>query len=228
MSFFKVFEFVSRKTVAKVVTRRFVFDDAAITKLKTDIGCPTTRVEVVTAVIWKAFINLSLAKYGNLKTSLLEHAVNLRGRTVPPMPSNTFANFIALALPQVLGNELDKMDLHSLVKLIQNGVKGTTNKLLHSEDFYRMVSSAFREVDEELNHDVVDYRMFTSWCRFPLYEVDFGWGKPSWVSSISMSLEITILIDTKDGDGIEAWVSLDEHDMLHFQQDQNIKAFSFS
>lgn len=228
MPLFKESEFVSRKTVAKVVTRRFVFDGAAITKLKTDIGCQATRVEVVTAVVWKAFINLSLAKHGNSKTSLLEHAVNLRGRTVPPMPPNTFSNFIALALPQVLGNELDRMDLHSLVKLMQNAVKGTTNKLLHSEEFYTMVSSSFREVDEDLNHDDVDYRMFTSWCRFPLYEADFGWGRPSWVSSISMSLEITILIDTKDGDGIEAWVSLDEHDMLHFQQDQNIKAFSFS
>lgn len=216
----------SRKNVAKIVTRRFVFDGEAISTLKVKLGCQTSRVEVVTAVIWKAFICLTLAKQGGIMASILEHAVNLRGRTVPPMPKNTFANFITLALPRIAGSDLSKMELHDLVKLIQNVVRSTTNKKLPSEDFFTMVSSSFREVDEELNHNEVDYRMFTSWCRFPFYEADFGWGKPCWVSSISMSLEITILIDTKDGDGIEAWVSLDEQDMLQFQQDENIKTFS--
>lgn len=85
-----------------------------------------------------------------------------------------------------------------------------------------------REVDKDLNHDNVDYKMFTSWYKFPLYECNFRCGKPSWVSSICMSIEIIILIDTKDGNENKKWVSLDEFEMLHFQQDQNIKTFSYS
>jgi shikimate O-hydroxycinnamoyltransferase len=33
-------------------------------------------------------------------------------------------------------------------------------------------------------------------------------------------------MDTKDGDGIEAWVSLEEDDMLLFQENPDIKAFT--
>ena len=67
---------------------------------------------------------------------------------------------------------------------------------------------------------------FSSWCRFPLYEADFGWGKPIWVSNRPKPVEIVNLMDTKDGDGIEAWVSLDERDMLLFQNHPEVKAFT--
>ncbi|WMV12612.1 hypothetical protein MTR67_005997 [Solanum verrucosum] len=38
--------------------------------------------------------------------------------------------------------------------------------------------------------------------------IDFGWGKPFWVSSVSKPFEVFILNDTKDGDGIEACMVL--------------------
>uniref|UniRef100_M1CKC4 3'-N-debenzoyl-2'-deoxytaxol N-benzoyltransferase n=1 Tax=Solanum tuberosum TaxID=4113 RepID=M1CKC4_SOLTU len=68
---------------------------------------------------------------------------------------------------------------------------------------------------------------FTSWCRFPVYEVDFGWGKPEWVCSPIKSFKnLVILMGTKDGDGIEASVNLLEEDMPLFENDPQILAFA--
>lgn len=47
------------------------------------------------------------------------------------------------------------------------------------------------------------------------------------MSSASLgSKNVVFLMDQKDGEGIEAWVHLDEEDMNHFQQHWNIRAFA--
>ncbi|KAF3659381.1 putative salutaridinol 7-O-acetyltransferase-like [Capsicum annuum] len=62
--------------------------------------------------------------------------------------------------------------------------------------------------------------------RFPWYEADFGWGKPFWVSSVSFDIaEIVCLMDTKNSDGIEVWVSLKENVMAEFEKHPDILAF---
>ncbi|KAK1368091.1 hypothetical protein POM88_034183 [Heracleum sosnowskyi] len=64
---------------------------------------------------------------------------------------------------------------------------------------------------------------FTSWCKFPFYEADFGWGNPVWVSVANVPLRNTVvLIDDKSGGEIEAWVNLDENDMQNFVQHSDI------
>ncbi|XP_074336235.1 pelargonidin 3-O-(6-caffeoylglucoside) 5-O-(6-O-malonylglucoside) 4'''-malonyltransferase-like [Apium graveolens] len=66
--------------------------------------------------------------------------------------------------------------------------------------------------------------LFTSWCKFPLYEADFGWGNPIWVSGANIPMNNTvILIDEKSGGGIEAWMSLKESDMKEFIKHNEVK-----
>ncbi|GKV34461.1 hypothetical protein SLEP1_g42833 [Rubroshorea leprosula] len=63
----------------------------------------------------------------------------------------------------------------------------------------------------------INIYMSSSWCKFPLYEANFGWGKPSWVVPVPLHLvkNLIILMDTKDGEGIEAWVILSEEEMAY-------------
>ncbi|KAF5208118.1 Vinorine synthase-like [Thalictrum thalictroides] len=83
-----------------------------------------------------------------------------------------------------------------------------------------------QEREPFLKDDVKAY-IFTSWCRFPYYETDFGWGNPIWVTSINLILNNTVtLMDTKTGEGIEAWVTLDELDMARFECEQELLAFA--
>ncbi|KAL0004437.1 hypothetical protein SO802_011998 [Lithocarpus litseifolius] len=66
----------------------------------------------------------------------------------------------------------------------------------------------------------------TSLCRFPLYETDFGWGKPAWVTTVNMTFKNLIsFFDTKSGDGIEAWITLKEEDMAKLETDGELIAY---
>lgn len=68
--------------------------------------------------------------------------------------------------------------------------------------------------------DDIDLYNYTSWCKFPLNEADFGWGKPTWISSAYSSLikNVAMLMDTKEGDGIEAWITLKKEEMDIFER----------
>lgn len=80
------------------------------------------------------------------------------------------------------------------------------------------------------SQDEADYFGFSSWCKFGFYEADFGWGKPIWVSSIGSSgtvlMNLIILVETRLGDGIEAWVTLDEPDMARLESNPELLTFA--
>ncbi len=78
----------------------------------------------------------------------------------------------------------------------------------------------------------MDFIAVTSWCNFGMYDIDFGWGKPMWVSSVGLSGDSEtvfptsiILMDTKSRNGVEAWVTLEEEDMTMLVQDKELLAF---
>ena len=76
----------------KTVTKRIVFDGAEISALRARAHDPSfprqpSRVELVTAMIWRALMRVSRAKHGDsLRTSLAAHSINFRPRIVPPLP----------------------------------------------------------------------------------------------------------------------------------------------
>ncbi|KAI5352091.1 hypothetical protein L3X38_004982 [Prunus dulcis] len=63
-------------------------------------------------------------------------------------------------------------------------------------------------------------------CLKP-FEIDFGWGKPIWVSIPGDILKnVATLIDTNEGYGVDAWVSLSEEDMALFECELELLAFT--
>ncbi|KAD5507501.1 hypothetical protein E3N88_15204 [Mikania micrantha] len=146
----------------RCTTRRFVFDPNAIAALKAEAGTngvqqQPTRVEVVSALIWKCAITASKEASGLDKTSRLTHFVNLQ---------------------------------------------------IGSVDIYN----------------------FTSWCNMGFYDIDFGWGKPSWVTGyvsdgIPVFLNLVSLMDTNNG-GIEAWVNLNEEEMKILLCNQELLSYA--
>ena len=65
-------------------------------------------------------------------------------------------------------------------------------------------------------------------CRFPLYDADFGWGEPTWVSSAAFRYtNFVAFMDTKTGNGIEAYIALKEEHMAKLEADEDfLKAVS--
>ncbi|GMI99767.1 hypothetical protein like AT1G24430 [Hibiscus trionum] len=62
--------------------------------------------------------------------------------------------------------------------------------------------------------------------EFPRYEADFGWGKPVWAGSGDLGLKnLATFMDAVNGDGIEAWITLDEEEMEKFCSDEGMFAY---
>ncbi|KAJ6719226.1 N-BENZOYLTRANSFERASE PROTEIN putative-RELATED [Salix purpurea] len=85
-------------TSDKCVTKRVVFDASKIAALQAkaaseSVTCPT-RVEAVTALIWKCAMNASRSNSEHLRYSILSQSVDLRKRMAPPMPENTIGNLV--------------------------------------------------------------------------------------------------------------------------------------
>ncbi|KAL5789511.1 hypothetical protein ACOSQ2_004399 [Xanthoceras sorbifolium] len=211
-------------TKSEVVTKRFVFDAKTISKLKAEAmsdscGLKPSTVEIMAALIWRAQINAIRAKYGHLRTSPMSMPMNFRGRTFDKIPENCCGKLFTWINARFPAND-NKMGLDDFVDLVRDAIRNSIS------EFAEPVMKAYMELIEELRKGDGDLQIFASWRDFPFYEGDFGWGKPTWVSVTQRLYNGIILVDAKDGDGIEIWVTMDVEGMAHFQQDSNITHFS--
>ncbi|KAL1830925.1 hypothetical protein DCAR_0100884 [Daucus carota subsp. sativus] len=227
---------MSKQKELKIVTRRFLFDETAISTFKDhvikseSINQPT-RVQAVTSVLWKALIRQS-----KLPNSTLYFHLNFRGKASIAMPplDNPFAvcgNYYTQVPTRFKGTNETKheLELHELVKLLRGKLRNTLkncSEISTADGLFLEAAKNFNIIQEDMESDETDVRIFTTLCRMPLYETEFGWGKPEWVTIPEMHLEIVFLLDTKCGTGIEALVSMDEADMVQFELDPTISAFA--
>jgi len=208
-----------------IVTKMFVFDGVAISKLKEatnfsasgshqSLNYQVTRVKVVIALIWRCLMRLSQARHGCMRPSLMKVPVNLRGKIPQPIPENSCGNLVSWAVAQFKPGDESEVKLHELVSRINSGIENAFSnysKATSDDDLFFLVMDGFRKVSKALIENEVDVYMFGCWCRFPMYEADFGWGKPTLVcgGNSQVPRECIRLLDTKDGYGIEAIVSLE-------------------
>jgi hypothetical protein len=216
----------------KSVTKRFVFNGSKIAALKAKAASASveqpTKVETVAALIWKCAMKASRTNSGSSsRLSALFQNVNIRNRTVPPVPNDSAGNFVGSFIAKT---EDAEAELHGLVAELRKGIEEFCTKAIRltvSEDIL-VICETRMEAIGMLTRDDMDFYVCTSWCRFPLYEAaDFGWGKPMWMSSaIPTAKNMVLLVDTKGGDGIESWVQLSEEDMKLFESDQELLAYA--
>ncbi|XP_071716817.1 limonoid 21-O-acetyltransferse-like [Rutidosis leptorrhynchoides] len=213
---------------AKIVTKRFVFNKNTISMLREKTGSPNrrhSRVTLVSALIWKALMTIDQVKSGTLMNGLLAPAISLRGKVGSPVSERSFGNVWVPYSIRFQQNEMEFKYVY-LVALIEDTTRDFVkwiSKASNEEICTRAVAS-YAEVGEEIKQN--KFAIFTSWCRFPVYAADFGWGKPHWVSEAGRVHEMVTLVDDKYGDGIEAWVNLNEKDMYVFEQDEDILKFT--
>ncbi|KAK3443279.1 hypothetical protein EUGRSUZ_B03452 [Eucalyptus grandis] len=218
----------------KIVTKRFEFDSASLAALRTKAGDGSTSksptlIEAVTALICKAAMNARTEISGNGRSStVISHVVNLRGRMNPPLPDHSFGNIWRFATATIKEEE-DDAELHVLADHLRTAIRKIDNdyvRKLQGEDGFLWACESMREVHELMyKGDVESYR-FSSWVRFPFYETDFGWGKPVWACISSVPIKnAVILMSSWSGNGLEAWVTLDEQEMAKFQSDPLLLQF---
>lgn len=189
-----------------------------------------SKVQIVVALIWKALVGIGKANNQQPEISCVSQLVNLRGRVVPKLPDNSCGNFISFAHAQLEAREEDETDLEGFVNLLYESIKKLDNDydkvVKPSEEVYEVLTKPFLEYYHRRIKNDVNLCVFTSWCKFSFYQADFGWGKPVWKSTKFSSQTGVIMMDDQEGDGVEAWVSLDEERMFKLAQDANIKAYA--
>ncbi|KAL8514978.1 hypothetical protein ACS0TY_013894 [Phlomoides rotata] len=215
----------------KFVTKRFGFGSSAIASLKEKATGGSTGVEAVSGLIWKSAMAASEARFGYKKPSLLTHIVNLRRRAVPNFSQHSIGNLIWIASAKC-GGEKGNLQLGQVVDEVRKGISaidGEYVKKLRGEEGGNAMRKDLKEM-EEFGRKDVDHFGFTSWCKLGFYGVDFGFGRPVWVASIDASgpffMNLAVLVDTRCGDGIEAWVTMDEEEMSILEDDQEFTSFA--
>ncbi|KAF2309552.1 hypothetical protein GH714_003792 [Hevea brasiliensis] len=215
----------------KIVTRRFEFDGKNLANLKAKIvnGNPT-RVEAVTALIWKSAMETARINSGKdmLPASIATHLVNIRERTNPPLPRHSLGNLWRLSLAPYLDVK-KQVELQELVSLLRKSIRRIDSDYVSKLQGVNGLAKAIeplQELRQRPRERGVEVYTFSSWARFPLYEINFGWGKPARVCTITVPVRnCVILMGTKSGDGIEAWVTLTEKDMEKFERSQELLQF---
>ncbi|XP_038717069.1 stemmadenine O-acetyltransferase-like [Tripterygium wilfordii] len=219
----------------KFVGKRFVFDGSVITKLKaktmsSGVQNPT-RVEVVFAVFLKCIISALRVKSGKQKSALAITTVNLRRKAVPPIPDTAVGNFAWLApiVPQV-GDTGELCDIVHRIRESMSHINGEFVKSLEGDGGFNFFCESLNEIgklcSKALSEGAVPIQL-NSWCNMGFYEFDFGWGKPLWVPFLlgePPNASFITLMDTRQGNGIEACVVLDEETMTMLEHHMELRS----
>ncbi|KAG6388403.1 hypothetical protein SASPL_149828 [Salvia splendens] len=224
-------------STGKFVLRRYVFDASALSILKAQMSSsspssPVSRVNVVTAVIWKCFMEAVAEESAgkDVKPLLMTQAVNLRRKATPPLPDDSFGNSVWPAMG-LWSNPVEKelTELVSKVKKVIAKIDGEFVRRLGSDNMLELLEELRNEMPQEAT-----YLAFSSWANIGLSEVDFGWGKPVWMSSFTpqysefetlVGRDFVILFDSKSG-GIEALVILNQKYVVGFEKNHIISKYA--
>ncbi|KAK4352980.1 hypothetical protein RND71_028498 [Anisodus tanguticus] len=210
---FSVFQFGGKDQIPpKMAARRFVFDESNILALKTKAERSTSRVEAVLAFVWEAVIAAMQKRNNNsaIKNSVIRIPIDLRRRIQPPLPQQTMGNIIHMAEANWEVSE-GALDYKSLVKKVQDSIKNVTKHGYDAKNMDDRVTALNKEVG---------ILSSTSLCKLPFYDIDFGWGRPKWASVGAIATNLVVLMDTRDGKGIEVWLGLVEEDMAILETNQ--------
>ncbi|XVF13474.1 hypothetical protein REPUB_Repub08aG0210800 [Reevesia pubescens] len=204
-----------------VVMKRFLFDGSKLTSLRNEIG-NASRSEAISALIWFAMLAITRKCDEADLPSVATMVFNLRKIINPPLPQQCIGNITHLELVK---SSMEKtINLKSLVGKIQESIRKVDDEYirkLHADGEYL---DKMRHEFERFGKNWLLY--FISFCKFPLYEIDFGWGKPIWLVPALKLNRIIYFLDTRDGNGIEAWIALSPEEMTKLEQDPGILTYA--
>ncbi|CAL5418566.1 unnamed protein product [Camellia sinensis] len=182
--------------IGKCTTRRFAFDASAITTLKVKTANNSVQNPTQVEAVFAFIWKCAMAA--------LEET---RGFPKPSLLSHV-VNPERRSMPPLTE--------HSIGNLIwiAKGISKINNdfiKKLRGNERSNVIYKSLKMIEGPGSKDEgVDYFGFTSWCKL----------------GGSVFLNLIILMETRSGDGIEAWVTLDEQEMAILEHDTELLTFA--
>ncbi|KAL5574432.1 hypothetical protein UlMin_016131 [Ulmus minor] len=174
--------------------------------------------EILAAHIWKC-----VCKARDLpddQETKLFVATDGRSRLEPPLPPGYFGNVIFTTTPIALASEiLSKPTWHSASKIRET--------LVRMNDDYLRSAIDFLELQPDLSLLVRGAHTFrcpnlaiTSWVRLPIYEADFGWGRPIFMGPGGILFEgLTYILPSPVNNGcLSVAIGLQQGHMKKFEK----------
>uniref|UniRef100_A0A7N0VL54 Uncharacterized protein n=1 Tax=Kalanchoe fedtschenkoi TaxID=63787 RepID=A0A7N0VL54_KALFE len=211
------------------ILKRFIFKASSIKAMREKFGNssslefpkPLTRVEALSVFVWKRFM-ASTQVLSPDKLYKVLHLINLRTRTDPPLPPNAFGNIDwGISATADMGMDPDTDESFGLLTDMRRSLKEIDSDFVKQIGKGKELMEGTAATGEE--GKPIDWFWFSSLCRFPVYDADFGWGEPVWVTTARLPLRNwASFFDLKEGDGIEAWITLAREDMVKFEADPEL------
>nr|GEY56448.1 hypothetical protein [Tanacetum cinerariifolium] len=205
-------------------TRTFTFPNSKLNELKKNVSAMgntpinPSRFEVLASLIFKCAVGASTNK--SYESSLLYQPFNVRGIIAGKYPETTAGNVITCALTKMKNSgQIQLNDMVNELRKRKMEVEGLRD-VKDAAQFWRNTLSTLAD-----NQGCV--YAISSTSRFPMYNVNFGWGKPLKVTMSIPDIDqgSFVLWDTPSGDGIDATARLREDEMAIFENDKEILAY---
>ncbi|KAM0012342.1 putative vinorine synthase [Helianthus debilis subsp. tardiflorus] len=140
-----------------IITKRYVFNETAISNLRAKASSENSkhsRVTLVSSLIWKALITVDQVKSGRLRENLLAPTINLRGKTGSLVTESSFGN-VWIPYPIRFSQTITEPEFTDLVALIEDTTRNIINWLRKAsgEEICTQAKSCYNEVFEELKQN---------------------------------------------------------------------------
>ncbi|KAI3509413.1 hypothetical protein L1887_24666 [Cichorium endivia] len=184
-----------------------------------------SKVQLASALILKGFIGVDRALHGYQRECILLQPINVREKFASLIPNDSCGNLWGLLTTECGITETSE----GLADILRDSIKKTINNYseVHhdTEEGQALVLNSLLKLANI--PPMTNVIWLTSWCKFPFYDADFGFGKPIWASSGTIPVKNSAyLMDDVGGNGVEAYVCLEAKDVPYFKEALGVKAFA--
>ncbi|KAH1239473.1 Actin-related protein 2/3 complex subunit 1A [Glycine max] len=150
---------------------------------------PYSRFEAIAAHIWRCASKAR--ELDEKQPTLVRFNSDIRSRQIPPLPRTYFGNALAATVtPECCVGDILSKSLSYAAQKVREAIEMLTNEYIRSqldivlgEEQLDCIKALFSGQGERRNAPFAGNPnlQITSWMSIPLYEADFGWGKPDYV-----------------------------------------------
>uniref|UniRef100_M1DI43 Acyltransferase n=1 Tax=Solanum tuberosum TaxID=4113 RepID=M1DI43_SOLTU len=139
-----------------------------------------TRAEVVSALLFKCAIKAASSTTTSMlmrRPSKLVHFLNVRSLLKSRLPQSAIGNILSI-FSTTATNEQD-IELPTLVRNLRKGVEVAYKKdQVEENELILEVVESMRKGKKPFDDEYENVYACSNLCKYPDYNVDFGWGKP--------------------------------------------------